>query len=167
MERDDSGRVFYQNNITDEAQWERPFVDDPGFFTDFGGRQVGVVIKRGKQSDTVTFEQRQSPQSQIHHLPPNWVARVDPRTGRTYYANTVTKTTQWEFPQDTLLMSSGRFKEDVKDLDPSLLFNERPFLGLCPFSILEALKDAGVQITFDEDLIRAAEAKYPFVRNRA
>ena len=63
-------------------------------------------------------------------------------------------------------MSSGRFKEDVKDLDPSLLFDERPFLGLCPFSILEALKDAGVQITFDEDLIRAAEAKYPSTRNR-
>ena len=39
--------------------------------------------------------------SQDHQLPPNWLARVDPKTGRTYYANTVTKTTQWEFPQES------------------------------------------------------------------
>ena len=31
-------------------------------------------------------------------LPPNWVQRIDTRTGRVYYANTITRTTQWEFP---------------------------------------------------------------------
>lgn len=33
-------------------------------------------------------------------LPQNWIALVYPKTGRTYYANVVTKTTQWEFPQE-------------------------------------------------------------------
>jgi hypothetical protein len=31
-------------------------------------------------------------------LPPGWQAVQDPQSGRTYYQNTVTKTTQWEIP---------------------------------------------------------------------
>jgi hypothetical protein len=31
-------------------------------------------------------------------LPPGWQAVQDPQTGRTYYQNTVTQTTQWEPP---------------------------------------------------------------------
>lgn len=31
-------------------------------------------------------------------LPPNWEERVEPNSGRKYYANLLTKVTQWEFP---------------------------------------------------------------------
>ena len=31
-------------------------------------------------------------------LPVNWVQMTDPNTGKTYYANTATKETQWAFP---------------------------------------------------------------------
>ena len=34
-------------------------------------------------------------------LPPDWETRVDPSSGRTYYVNHVTKTTQWEKPVNT------------------------------------------------------------------
>ena len=34
-------------------------------------------------------------------LPPNWTALVDPGSGRTYYANTITKETTWEKPTAT------------------------------------------------------------------
>ncbi len=30
----------------------------------------------------------------------NWVAALDPSTGRTYYANTVTAVTQWTWPAE-------------------------------------------------------------------
>lgn len=33
-------------------------------------------------------------------LPQNWIQKFDPKTGRTYYANTVTRQTQWEFPNN-------------------------------------------------------------------
>jgi WW domain len=29
-----------------------------------------------------------------------WVAAVDPSSGRTYYANTITQQTSWEYPAD-------------------------------------------------------------------
>ena len=32
-------------------------------------------------------------------LPPNWKMIMDPRSGRPYYANTVTGKSQWETPQ--------------------------------------------------------------------
>ena len=31
-------------------------------------------------------------------LPPNWVQRTDPQTGRTYYVNLATNNAQWDFP---------------------------------------------------------------------
>lgn len=37
-------------------------------------------------------------QHQQQQLPPNWIRRIDSKTGRTYYANIITKRTQWEFP---------------------------------------------------------------------
>lgn len=40
----------------------------------------------------------QPQQQQQSQLPDGWVARFDPKTNRTYYANLVTKTTQWEYP---------------------------------------------------------------------
>ena len=52
----------------------------------------------------VAGQQQPSPQNQP--LPPNWIVRVDPKTGRTYYANTVTKTTQWELPQNSSLATT-------------------------------------------------------------
>ena len=33
-------------------------------------------------------------------LPPGWVARESTKTGRTYYYNTATRTSQWEFPEE-------------------------------------------------------------------
>ena len=41
-------------------------------------------------------KQQQQPNSPV--LPLNWEQRTDPKTGRVYYANLVTKSTQWEFP---------------------------------------------------------------------
>lgn len=36
IEKDeDSGKLFYQNKVSDKTQWARPVVDDPSFFTDF------------------------------------------------------------------------------------------------------------------------------------
>jgi hypothetical protein len=34
----------------------------------------------------------------MDQLPPGWQAVQDPQSGRTYYQNTVTQTTQWETP---------------------------------------------------------------------
>ena len=30
----------------------------------------------------------------------DWVENTDPNTGRKYYANTVTKKTQWNYPEE-------------------------------------------------------------------
>ena len=38
-------------------------------------------------------------QPPAEQLPAGWVALLDPTSGRTYYANQVTKTTQWDKPQ--------------------------------------------------------------------
>ena len=39
------------------------------------------------------------PPKMTSKLPQNWKMLVDPRSGRAYYANTVTGKTQWETPQ--------------------------------------------------------------------
>ena len=41
-------------------------------------------------------KQQQQPNNPV--LPLNWEQRTDPKTGRVYYANLITKSTQWEFP---------------------------------------------------------------------
>lgn len=40
------------------------------------------------------------PHLQMSSLPGGWVAAVDPGSGRTYYANTVTGVTSWEVPAE-------------------------------------------------------------------
>lgn len=117
---DDSGRLFYQNEDTEETRWARPEVEDPEFFTYFGSDkkrltplQPSTTQQQAKQSSRVSLTPQETETQQIQQfsyplqtsstsqpLPDNWVSRVDPKTGRTYYANTATKKTQWEFPRE-------------------------------------------------------------------
>ena len=45
------------------------------------------------------------------HLPPNWVECVDQSSGLKYYANTVTKATQWEFPNAQQIMYQQQLQQ--------------------------------------------------------
>ena len=58
---------------------------------------LGDLIERYER-ESMPLPQSQQSQLQTQQLPPNWEIRTDSKTGRTYYANTVTKTTQWELP---------------------------------------------------------------------
>ncbi|KPA77996.1 hypothetical protein ABB37_06760 [Leptomonas pyrrhocoris] len=73
-----SGRTFYVNHRTKQTSWTRPApVSLP----------VPVPVPVSSASPT-----------QPTPLPPNWEARVDPSSGRTYYVNHATKSTTWERP---------------------------------------------------------------------
>ena len=55
--------------------------------------------KEDSRAEIMTSQQQQQQQSKhIDELPPNWERRVDQKTGRVYYANKLTKTTQWMMP---------------------------------------------------------------------
>lgn len=54
--------------------------------------RVAVADTQPVLSDVVASYEKDS------LLPPNWIVRMDLRTGRKYYANLIAQTTQWEFP---------------------------------------------------------------------
>jgi hypothetical protein len=56
-------------------------------------QQQAAVTAAGRATGAAQASAGSTPQ-----LPPNWTACTDPSSGRTYYANTVTRETTWEFP---------------------------------------------------------------------
>ena len=75
-----SGRTFYVNTILKTTSWQLPTMT-----TACGG------IGRPPSSEP-------QPQPQ---LPANWESRIDPISGRTFYVNTILKTTSWQLPAVT------------------------------------------------------------------
>lgn len=43
----------------------------------------------------------------VQSVPEGWKAKVDEKSGQYYYANLVTKTTQWEFPKEPVALNSS------------------------------------------------------------
>lgn len=88
---DSHGRTYYSNHITKSTQWERPTAP------------AGPGVAEVKQPFTpvpVAYPARTpvvAPAAAMN-LPPGWSVRIDPTTGKTYYANHLTKSTQWEPP---------------------------------------------------------------------
>ena len=90
-----TGRTYYANTVTNTTQWEFPQSSQPSITQQqpLENYEQSSPIQQGSQMVSQSQQEQQS-----QPLPPNWIACVDPNTGRTYYANTVTRTTQWEFP---------------------------------------------------------------------
>lgn len=70
-----SGRAYFVNANTGETTWERPKSGPP---------VMAALPPPGPAGGGA--------------LPPGWSAQVDPASGRTYYVNSVTGATSWEFP---------------------------------------------------------------------
>ncbi|CBZ25295.1 conserved hypothetical protein [Leishmania mexicana MHOM/GT/2001/U1103] len=74
-----TGRTFYVDHKSKTTTWERP---QPSVAAPPSAANVGSHASGGGAMA----------------LPAMWEARVDPRTGRTFYINHETKTTSWERP---------------------------------------------------------------------
>ncbi|CAM9668302.1 unnamed protein product [Ascophyllum nodosum] len=127
VRRNDQGRTYYMNTILKTTQWQRPtqyVASNHGT----GVRAVDTPAARSRESLTSSFsdvhESKQQEQArdlddpvgafpsagtapsavsrlsvsaEDTSLPPNWEKRVN-QDGKIYYANSVTRKTQWEPP---------------------------------------------------------------------
>ena len=82
-----TNRVYYANVITRTSQWERPVAPKPA--------AAPVAVLPQIQSQPAQPAQPAPAESK---LPPYWEERKDATTGKIYYVNLVTRTSQWERP---------------------------------------------------------------------
>lgn len=85
-----SGRKFYQNTQTKITQWDFPVEEE---------KDVEENKQQNEEENKEKEEEENKQQGSQQSLPPHWEECVDPRSGRKYYKNLLTKTTQWEFPK--------------------------------------------------------------------
>jgi len=81
-----SGRRYYVNKVTKETTWKNP-----------GDRFLILSAKSaGPSSSSSSSSQRRV-----------WNVKVDKKSGRTYYVNTVTKKTSWKSPGDAFIVQKA------------------------------------------------------------
>ncbi|EFC47931.1 C2 domain-containing protein [Naegleria gruberi] len=121
-----SGRAYYLNHTTKSTQWERPGQPtvnntQQSLIQGFNNLRVSPQNPQTYQTNPQAYQtspqqQQQAyptmsqyptnPQPQTYQtmpqqkqpLPNGWEERVDPSSGRSYYLNHFTKTTQWDRP---------------------------------------------------------------------
>ena len=92
LKNPETGETFYFNTKTSKTQKEFP--------EELCEAQCDMQEQSVPQQDTSRGEISHSQQKQgTKALPPHWEERFDQQTGCVYYANTLTKKTQWEFPK--------------------------------------------------------------------
>lgn len=87
---------FYTNLWNQDRPADADMAEDVDYSltkTDGGGEMPEGVQDYGPGTGSADPDEDPSAS-----LPPNWVAVVDPASGATYYANTVTRETSWEVP---------------------------------------------------------------------
>ncbi|KAH3762481.1 synaptotagmin-7 [Pelomyxa schiedti] len=116
-----TNKVFYVNQLNRVTQWDRPMAPPPGWSgmdqatapimtggmpgMAMGGIPI-VMVQQSSPPPMVVMTPPQMaitstappPTGGVVHLPPPWVAIVDPKTKKVYYANTKTGETQWTPP---------------------------------------------------------------------
>ena len=80
-----SGRRYYVNKVTKETTWKNP-----------GDRFLILSAKSAGPSSSSSSSQRRV-----------WNVKVDKKSGRTYYVNTVTKKTSWKSPGDAFIVQKA------------------------------------------------------------
>jgi len=115
IERTDqsSGRSYYWNQQTNVTQWERPKEDprerDRERERERERKQREREQREREQREREQREQREREQREQERkrergreqsLPPDWIEHTDPSSGRAYYWNRKTNTTQWERPEN-------------------------------------------------------------------
>jgi len=122
---DPSGRLYYYNEATDDATWEKPYEPNP----EDGCEDVEEDERKGSPSlveepivietDNVVskhneggLEEDKFPNEESD-LPTDWVEAIDPSSGKPYYYNAAKSITTWEKPslapkeEDTVLISNN------------------------------------------------------------
>jgi len=118
-----SGSTYFYNEQTQETSWERPRVIDTSnsdaskevveqtldsTIVEAGSKISEFDVSAAQSQETeetpITSEAKEdlgdpSVSASLKELPNGWVEATDPTTGQTYYFNSESGTTSWEFPQ--------------------------------------------------------------------
>eukprot|EP01083_Nonionella_stella_P196484 722940_1 len=105
------GKIYYQNDITKQTQWEKPKPIDESL-PDGWRRVQGKDGKIYYQNDATKQSQWEKPKAVEGSLPEGW-RRVQGNDGKVYYQNDITQETQWTDPSATV--TALHVKEEKDD----------------------------------------------------
>ena len=97
-----SGRIFYYNKVTKKTQWTKP--DEDSSAESSGGSVTSRKLPTKKMRKRSTV---------IQSLEDNWQEMKDPKSGKTFYYNTITGVSAWEIP--SVSTSKSASQHDKKD----------------------------------------------------
>eukprot|EP01083_Nonionella_stella_P061932 161183_1 len=173
------GRVFYQNNITKQTQWDKPMISSDEL--PYGWKTA--YTKDGKlyyQNDLTKETQWEKPIATIQNeLPTGWRS-VYSADGKVYYQNDITKQTQWTKPiiriikQNDNVLTNEKIKQSVRILSDALSarfnhsgfdINEYIYIhgGACRDIVLnkaDNIKDIDLFVELNKIHIHASECKH-------
>ena len=97
-----SGRIFYYNKVTKKTQWTKPNEDSKNESSGGSLTSRKLPTKKMRKRSTV-----------IQSLEDNWQEMKDPKSGKTFYYNTITGVSAWEIP--SVSTSKSASQDDKKD----------------------------------------------------
>ena len=97
-----SGRIFYYNKVTKKTQWTKPGEDSKSESSGGSVTSRKLPTKKMRKRSTV-----------IQSFEDNWQEMKDPKSGKTFYYNTITGVSAWEIP--SVSTSKSASQDDKKD----------------------------------------------------
>uniref|UniRef100_A0AC35TK06 HECT-type E3 ubiquitin transferase n=1 Tax=Rhabditophanes sp. KR3021 TaxID=114890 RepID=A0AC35TK06_9BILA len=91
IRRDPRGRVYYVDHNEKKTTWQRPTADFLAAHDQWQTNRDQAIVSMGGRFLHNNEE--------VDPLPDGWARREDPQSGRPYFVNHITKTTQWADPR--------------------------------------------------------------------